>query len=311
MPTSNRSRGALDIALLAGAAAFAWILLEVEDLAGQSSEWDFLIYPHLGRFSGTANFFINSILPGIPFVFAAWRAIRTARLHGTAYRVAIGALVVVLGVVSFYWVAWLFWFAVAVINRGGLSGPPRSMSRASFMLRSATWIAGVAGAVTLLYWIPMKLAWRLFILVPLVEGFMVVLSYNIFAIHGVRPPGLFAQSSFYALVLFYSAYFVVFRGAWLTLLGGLGWLAIQSTSLAKKFSMKTLVVSGLASGTVVAMLYEIAFITVVSTMFKGTPYVWGWRLAPTIIAGAFGGVLVAYYSVREPRMRPLEVGAET
>ena len=77
--TRTREGAALDLSLLIAASAFAWIVLGLEGLAARSKTWEFLIYLDLGLFSGLANFFIQYLLPGIPFVFAARRALRSAK----------------------------------------------------------------------------------------------------------------------------------------------------------------------------------------------------------------------------------------
>jgi hypothetical protein len=105
--------------LLVVAAIFAWAVRSLEGLAAASDRWNKLIFPNLGPLSDQAPLFILGVLPGIPFAFVAWRSLRAARAFSTPYRVGIGFLVVVLGLVSFRDLAWMLWFGVSVIYSGG------------------------------------------------------------------------------------------------------------------------------------------------------------------------------------------------
>ena len=101
------------------AAVFAWVVRSLEDAAAASYTWHKLIFPNLGSLSTPGFVFITGILPGLPFAFIAWRSLRTARSFGAPYRIGLGCLIVVLGIVSFRDIAWLLWFAVTVLHSGG------------------------------------------------------------------------------------------------------------------------------------------------------------------------------------------------
>jgi hypothetical protein len=116
---SERRKAVWNILLLIFSAVLARVITSFEDAAAASVKWHRLIFPHLGPFSGLAFVFITGILPGIPFAFVAWRTLGLARSFGASYRIGIGFLVVVLGVMSFEDLAWLLWFGVSVLHTGG------------------------------------------------------------------------------------------------------------------------------------------------------------------------------------------------
>jgi len=118
-PASDRRKAFWNISLLVLAAIFAWAVRSLEEVAAASDKWNKLVFPNLGPLSDPAFLFISGILPGVPFAFVAWRSLRTARPFGAPYRIGIGCLVVVLGIVSFRDIAWLLWFMVTVIHGGG------------------------------------------------------------------------------------------------------------------------------------------------------------------------------------------------
>jgi threonine/homoserine/homoserine lactone efflux protein len=68
---------------------------------------------------GIADVVFAYLLPGIPFVVVAHRILRDARRHGRACRAGIVATIVILAIPIFWNIAWLLWFAIAVISRGG------------------------------------------------------------------------------------------------------------------------------------------------------------------------------------------------
>lgn len=119
MPQTDSGRAVWNVVFLASAALFAWELRSLEEVAADSQKWNHVVFPNLGAFSGLASVFILFILPGIPFLVAAWSTLRTAKFHSVSYRVGISVLVFVLAIVSFRDIAWLFWFAVTVLHGGG------------------------------------------------------------------------------------------------------------------------------------------------------------------------------------------------
>ena len=119
MLPSVRRKAIWNISLLVFATILAWAIRSIEDAAAASVRWHRLIFPHLGPFTGLAPLFITGILPGLPFAFVAWHVLRSARPFGLPYRIGIGCLVVILGIVSFRDLAWLFWFAISVTYTGG------------------------------------------------------------------------------------------------------------------------------------------------------------------------------------------------
>jgi len=119
MIPSDRRKALWNIALLVLAAIFAWTVRYLGDAAADSERWNKLIFPDLGPFTGLAPLFIIGILPGLPFVFVAWRLLRTARSFRARYRIGIGCLVIVLGIVSFKDIAWMLFFVASVIHNGG------------------------------------------------------------------------------------------------------------------------------------------------------------------------------------------------
>jgi hypothetical protein len=162
------------------------------------------------------------------------------------------------------------------------------------------WITGAIGAVFVTIWTPWRLALRLFLLVPLIEGAAVVLCANLFGTHGVPLIRLPIDFNFYLLVLFYWAYAVVFHGAWATLLGGLGSIAARSASMPTKGQGKTLVLGGLGAGLMVGVLYD--GVVVLSRMSLGgsvPAFGLGWPMIPPLLAGSLGGALVAHYRAKD------------
>ncbi len=105
---------AWDIGLLVAAAAFAGgIQLLPFYLEGSRFE-RFLVAD-----DPTVFFLTYGLLPGAPFVFSAWRAVRHAKTRPWHYRATVAMLIAVLGIVSFAFLAWFVWFGVNVIYRGG------------------------------------------------------------------------------------------------------------------------------------------------------------------------------------------------
>ena len=176
------------------------------------------------------------------------------------------------------------------------------------MTECLVWIVGAIGAIVVTVWTPKKLAWRLFVLVPLVHGAVLVLCANLFGFYGVSLSRLSISIYFYVSVLFYWAYALVFHGAWATLLGGLSYIAARSAFPHLRFSERTLVL-GVTAGIVMALLYEgIVILSAIARAGAASTLVWGWALIPPLIAGSFGGLLVAYYSSDEFLTRGPRVG---
>jgi hypothetical protein len=114
-----RKQQFLDLSLLVVATGFAWILHVLEVDAAASRRWNVLVFPPLGPFSEVAALFVNLILPAIPFLFVSVIAIRHARDSSAFYRTILIVSVIVLGILSFWELAWVAWLVLAIISQGG------------------------------------------------------------------------------------------------------------------------------------------------------------------------------------------------
>jgi hypothetical protein len=172
------------------------------------------------------------------------------------------------------------------------------------MTECLIWVVGAIGAIIVTIWIPKKLAWQLFVFVPLVHEAVLVLCANLFGFHGVPLLPLLISSYFYISVLFYWAYGLFFHGGWAVLFGGLGYLAARSVFPHVRFSQLTLVLDA-AACIVMALLYTgIVISSDMSRAGSAYSFTLGWPLIPPLIAGLFGGLLIAYYfggNIPQPR----------
>jgi len=161
------------------------------------------------------------------------------------------------------------------------------------------WIGGALDAMLFTVFSSWKLVWRLFLLVPAVEGTAMVLCANLFGIHGVPLSRLVIDLDFYVLVLFYTVYAVVFHGVWTTLFGGLTYLAVRSSSLPQRVSRRALLFCGLSGGGLVGLLYGVVGAPLFLTMGRCSArqvYTLDWRIVPALVASAVGGAMVLYYA---------------
>jgi hypothetical protein len=114
-----RKRQFLDFTLLFAATGFAGLLQWLQTIAAMSGRWRVLVFPPLGPFRHVGYFFLNFILPGIPFLFVSVIVVRRAKSSSTVYRTILIVSVIALAIFSFWNISWLVWFIITVIPQGG------------------------------------------------------------------------------------------------------------------------------------------------------------------------------------------------
>jgi hypothetical protein len=102
-------------------------------------------------------------------------------------------------------------------------------------------------------------------------------------------------------------YGIVLEGPWAVLIGELGWVVIRKASLPGDYSFRSLLIAGAIAGAAIGGCYQIITFAVNRWMLyvASPPYAWaGVWLAASVGAGAFGGALVAYYSLEKEESLP-------
>jgi hypothetical protein len=165
-------------------------------------------------------------------------------------------------------------------------------------------IAPIVGAIVIGALTSRRLAWRLLLLVPVVAQ-IVMYAYPSNEPHAFSIRRLVAEPE--ALVWLPITYLigVVFFGTWAVIIGELGWAAVRLAGLPARFCMRAMLIAGLVAGALVGASFSIvtwaeAVLNFPNISVPRNSWAGGWLIA-SIIAGAFAGLLVAYYAATEPQ----------
>ena len=161
---------------------------------------------------------------------------------------------------------------------------------------TASLVIGIATGALAAFRCPWRLVWRLLVLVPMLEGLLFVIAYNLF----LRPhivvtgPG---RDSFPPVALAWGAYFLVFHGPWIVSLGGCLWWIIRRS--VARLSSRMVFVVAITAGGAIGLTYAAAAFSL--TMLRdpaGHPPVLSVLICsalPRILTGIFAGFLVALF----------------
>jgi hypothetical protein len=144
----------------------------------------------------------------------------------------------------------------------------------------------------------MALGWRLFLIVPMAGEVAICIDPQI----GVRMSPL----PIFVIPMLYVVGLALF-GPQATILGEFGWLVARRTKLPERCSLSTLVLAATAAGGVFGAGYQIATAQILHRLFPELflqPKWHGVWPAAYAAGGAVGGLLVAYYAVKEFGLEP-------